>query len=202
MSLDFSQAPEPSVGGGPLIPDGTLAGGVIKLVPNSNGSLIHTNDESGNRFFKAEIHIQTAPHKGRVIRDIIGVSGSEGLMNMSDIKIRAILETNGAGPANPGKYQIENRSAINGMRAAVKIGVDAKSDKPRNQIATYLSPIATSTKNDFERLTTGDVLPPDPLLTEAPGARRAAPIQTTITPPADDGPPSWLDEPERNVATA
>lgn len=201
--LDFSQAPEPSTGDRVLIPEGTLVGGVIALQQTTDGKFVHTNPANGNQYLKATVEIQTAPFKGQKIFDIIGVvpgpGTDDGFMTMSDIKIKAILETNGAGPNNHAGYAINSRADINGMRCAARVMVDAKAQRPRNQIGAYLSPIAQSTKDHFERLTRGDVHPPDSSMAAVPRppvaeAPPAAPIHTPE-------PPNWLDEPERAFGT-
>lgn len=197
MAHNFANAPEPSMGGGgPLIPEGTLIGGTIELQRNPNGELVWFNANSGNRYMKAWITIaKPTKYAGQKVLDVIGIQGTEGLMTMSDIKIRAILETNGAGPENPERYSLNERTDINGMKAACKLVVDTKSDKPRNQVGTFLSPIAQSTKSDFDRLKVGDTAPPDHVLlnqTEIPGARR---IVQTPPPPRRMDPAEWLDDP-------
>lgn len=198
MAHNFAHAPEPSMGGGPLIPEGTLIGGIIELQRTQEGHLVWRNPETGNRYMKAWIKIsKPTQYAGQKIMDVIGVQGSEGLMTMSDIKIRAILETNGAGPEAPNRYSLNERTDIEGMRAACKVVVDAKGQKPRNQIGTFLSPLAKSTRDDFARLKSGHTAPPEPALamnqTEVPGAQRIQqPPPATVT---QEGPPGWFDDP-------
>lgn len=197
--LDFSNAPEPTPGNIKLIPENTLIGGVIKLMPARGGSgLIHQSQSSSNTYINACIEVQTAPYRGSRIYDVLGVSGSDGFMNLSDIKIRAILETNGASPQNPSGYNISARTEIDGKRVACRVGVDVSGDKPKNIIHVYLSPFASTTKEEFERLTKGDVHPPDalPPLTPNNVGMRDAP-NGALPPQPQSSVPGWLDGPER-----
>lgn len=213
--MDFSNAPTQQGGFGELIPAGTLAWAWLVLRPfNLDQGLIETPSKSSdNQYLDVELTITDGPFSKRKLWDMIGVAGTEKYVQAGHAAIRHILEVGrGAGPTNPAGYQINDYTAIDQIKVAVKVtiekGKDGHEDKNR---VRYLSPNpASDTCADFKRLLAGDTAPKTntPAAAAAPAANAwggpapAAPAaQPAAAPAAQPAPaapatgtakPSWL----------
>ncbi len=160
MGIDFSGAPQDQ--GGELIPEGTLAWGVIHIQPKSAefGKILNSGrDNPENKYFNYMVEWTSEHVAGRKTFGMIAVEGSEKWVNMSMAAIRHILEVGRkAGPDNPQGYVLganlpdgDERMwmEIDGLQVAAKIGVEYGNEghRDKNRVSAFLSPNPDSPTN-------------------------------------------------------
>lgn len=208
MAFDFSNAPQEQ--GGSLIPENTLAWGVLTIRAKAPefGKVLHsgkTNPE--NRYLDCEIEIISGKATGRKIFTKIGIAGSEKWVNQGMAALRHILEVGkNAGPTNPQGYILganlpdgDERAfmELDGAKVAIKVGIEPGKDgyKDKNDVKSFLSPHPDSpTVKDFNALLGGAEM--------AETGRRQAVTQPSFAPPvgAAAGAPAAVGVPPAGIS--
>lgn len=169
MAMDFSTAPQQQ--GGELIPDNTLAWGVIYVIPSAPdvGKVSKSGrDNPSNKYINYEIELTSGNVVGRKVFGMLGIAGSEKWVNSSMAAVRHILEVGRKwSPQNTNVYTIGANLAdgdermwmeLDGLQVAVKVGIEkGKDDFPdKNKVKGFLSPHPDSpTHKDFMALVGG-----------------------------------------------
>ena len=140
--MDFSQgAGAASSNSSEPIPRGQLAWAIL----NVRGV---KPSRSGGAYIDAELTIDEGqPFARRKLWDMIGdpnnTGNSEAYRQMGLVAITRILEAGrNAGPNNPAGYKIADYSQLNGLRVAIKVGIEKGQDgyEDKNRVADYLTP--------------------------------------------------------------
>lgn len=145
-----------------LIPQGQLAWAIVTV------RALKTS-QAGGQYLDLELTLDDGqPFARRKIFDMVGdpqfAGNSEAYRQMGLIAVTRMLEAGrGAGPNNPAGYQIGSYDQLNGLRVAVKIGVQKGTGgyEDKNRIAEYLTPnpASQSGHKGFEALSRGEFAP-------------------------------------------
>jgi hypothetical protein len=146
-----------------LIPNGQLAFAILTIKGIKN------NSNTGSRSVECELTIDAGqPYAKKKIWPYIGDpfhnGNSEGHRQMGMVAVTRILECGkGAGPNNKAGYNINDFSDLNGLRVAIKIGIEAGSDgyDDKNKVADWLTPNPESQSGfkGYEALMRGEFAP-------------------------------------------
>lgn len=161
--LNFANAPnqrDNSV----LIPQGTLCWGILKIVRDKTTGEIETNSKppKTSKYLNCDITIEGGKHDRRhLFTNINTRNDNQVALDIAGGQLKAILEVNrGASDQNPDGYSVEGYHSLDGMKVAVKVGVESSAQYgDKNTVAVFLSPLQTVT--DWKRLLAGDC-DPDP----------------------------------------
>lgn len=141
-----------------LMPNGQLAWAIV-TVRGLKGSA------SGGQYLDLELTIDEGqPYARKKLWDMQGdpnfAGNSEKYRQMGMIAITRMLEAGrNAGPHNPAGYQIPNYEALNGLRVAIKVGIEKGKDghDDKNKVGDYLTPNPASASGHklFQELVAG-----------------------------------------------
>ena len=170
--MDFSQgagAQSPSS----LIPKGQLAWAIVHVKGIKN------NTTTGSRSLELELTLDEGqPYAKKKIWPYVGdphhAANTENYRQMGMLAITRMLECGrNAGPNNPDGYKINAYEDLNGLRVAIKIGIEPGSDgyEDKNKVAEFLTPnpASGSGHKDYVKLMVGQ---------HSPGGAAAAPAAT------------------------
>lgn len=142
-----------------LLPKGMFAWAILS-VRGVKGS------GSGGQYIDCELTIaEGQPYAGRKLWDMIGhpyfQGNSEKYRQMGMVAVTRILEAGrNAGPHNPDGYKIDDFSQLNGLKVAIKVGVEEGSGghDDKNRVAEWLTPNPASQSGykGFQKLIAGD----------------------------------------------
>lgn len=172
--MDFSQgagAQSPTS----LMPNGQLAWAIVTV------KSLKANASTGTKSLELELTLDdNQPYARKKIWPYVGdpfhAGNSENYRQMGMLAITRMLECGrNAGPNNPAGYQLNNFDELNGLRVAIKIGVEKGKDgyEDKNKVAEYLTPnpASGSGHKDYQKLMAGEHSPG--------GAAKSAPAATS-----------------------
>jgi hypothetical protein len=165
-----------------LIPQGTLAWGVLKITPHNlqQGAWETPSKTSDGRYLRADIIIEGGRwDKRHVFTNLTTYNQNEMAVNIGRGQIKAILEVGrGASPENMNAYALASYADLDGLKVALKVSEEHSAGyNPKNDVAVFLSPIQTV--KDWERLMAGDLEPSGIQAIKKPTGAAAAATPTT-----------------------
>lgn len=155
--MDFSQGAGQQTSSD-VIPNGQLAWAIINVraVKPSN---------SGGQYIDVELTLDDGqPFARRKIWEMIGdpmhAGNSDAYRQMGQVAIARILEAGrGAGPNNPGAYNLRDYVDLSGLRVPIRVGIIPEKDgyPAKNRVGEWLTPNPASGSGykDFEKLMNG-----------------------------------------------
>lgn len=142
-----------------ILPKGLLAWAILNVRGVKKSG-------SGGSYVDCELTIaEGQPYAGRKLWEMIGQpfdqANSEKYRQMGQIAVTRILEAGRkAGPLNPAGYQITDFSQLDGLKVAIKVGVEEGRDghDDKNRVAEWLTPNPASQSGykGFEKLIAGN----------------------------------------------
>jgi hypothetical protein len=143
---DAEQQPEYS-----LIPPNTIARARLILRPgNDSEDTFLTRGKSGDScYLSCEFTVMEGPFAKRKIFDKIGISGSDGWVNMGKTRIRALLESaknissKDMSEAAAEARQIDSYDDLNGLDVVIKVGIESDRSgvyPDKNKVQSVITP--------------------------------------------------------------
>lgn len=186
-----------------LMPNGQLAWAIVHVKG------LRSNATTGSRSLELELTLDDNQPFARkkiwpYVADPFHAGNSEAYRQMGMLAITRMLECGKqAGPNNPAAYKLNAFEELNGLRIAIKIGIEKGTDgyEDKNKVAEYLTPnpASGSGHKDYSRLISGDYggnkVATTPAATSGFGNTTSQPQQTqqngfgSTTPPPPTTPP-------------